>query len=208
VAVENIVQFYDDEKFKDWVHGDTGAAMLKAQHPEFEMWSQGIHARSNVACADCHMPYRREGALKVSDHHVRSPLLNINRACQSCHHWDEKEIKARVEEIQTRFFKQRNLAMDALMDLIRDISAAKKNGAGDAELEKARDYQRKASFYLDFAMSENSMGFHAPQESTRVLAEAINFCRLGQLSLRTTVSPAPQAPLQKANLQSAPGQGK
>jgi nitrite reductase (cytochrome c-552) len=98
--------------------------------------------------------------------------------------------------------------MDALMDLIRDISAAKKNGAGDAELEKARDFQRKASFYLDFAMSENSMGFHAPQESTRVLAEAINFCRLGQLSLRTSVSPAQQAPLQKANLQLPPGKGK
>jgi nitrite reductase (cytochrome c-552) len=206
VAVENIVQFYEDEKFNDWVHGDTGAPMLKAQHPEFEMWSQGIHARSNVACADCHMPYRREGALKISDHHVRSPLLNINRACQQCHHWDEKEIKGRVEEIQTRFYNERNVTMDALMDLIRDINAARKNGATDGELEPARKYQRKASFYLDFAMSENSMGFHAPQESTRVLAEAINLCRLGQLSLRTTVGPA--APLRKASLPSAPSQGK
>jgi len=208
LAVENIVQFYDDEKFKDWVHGDTGAPMLKAQHPEFELWSQGIHARSNVACADCHMPYRREGGLKISDHHVRSPLLNINRSCQSCHHWDEKEIKGRVEEIQTRFFNERNVTMEALLDLIRDIGLAKKNGASDAELEKARDFQRKASFYLDFAMSENPMGFHAPQESTRVLAEAINFCRLGQLALRTTVSPAAPAPLQKAALQAAPSQTK
>ncbi len=205
VAVENIVQVYNDEKFKDWVHGETGAPMLKAQHPEFELWSQGIHARSGVACADCHMPYRREGGLKISDHHVRSPLLNINRACQSCHHWDEKEIKARVEEIQGRFFSERNVTMDALLDLIHDINAAKTNGATDAELDKARGYQRKASFYLDFAMSENSMGFHAPQESTRVLAEAINFCRLGQLALRTTVAPSP---LRKASLQSSPGQGK
>jgi nitrite reductase (cytochrome c-552) len=62
-----------------------GAAVLKAQHPEFEMWSQGIHARSGVTCADCHMPYKREGALKISDHHVRGPMLNVNRACQSCH---------------------------------------------------------------------------------------------------------------------------
>jgi nitrite reductase (cytochrome c-552) len=205
VEVEKIVQFYDDEKFKDWVHGDTGAPMLKAQPPEFEMWSQGIHARSNVACADCHMPYRREGGLKISDHHVRSPLLNINRACQQCHHWDEKEIKARVEEIQNRFFTERNVTMDALMDLIRDISAAKTNGASDAELEAARGFQRKASFYLDFAMSENSMGFHAPQESTRVLAEAINFCRLGQLSLRAPAGK--NVPLQKASL-SAPSTGK
>jgi nitrite reductase (cytochrome c-552) len=206
VAVENIVQFYDDEKFKDWVHGDTGAPLLKAQHPEFELWSQGIHARSNVACADCHMPYRREGGLKISDHHVRSPLLNINRACQQCHHWEEKEIKARVEEIQNRFFRQRNLTMDALMDLIRDINAAKVNGATDAELDVARGYQRKASFYLDFAMSENSMGFHAPQESARVLAEAINSCRLGQVSLRA--APPAKVPLQKASLQPAPGTTK
>ena len=48
--------------FTDWKHAETGAKMLKAQHPEFEMWNQGIHARSGVACADCHMPYQREGA--------------------------------------------------------------------------------------------------------------------------------------------------
>ena len=74
----------------------TGAPVLKAQHPEFEMWNQGIHARSGVVCADCHMPYKREGALKISDHHVRSPLLNINHACQTCHKWPEAELQARV----------------------------------------------------------------------------------------------------------------
>ena len=70
------------------------------------MWNQGIHARSGVACADCHMPYKREGALKISDHHVRSPLLNINRACQTCHRWPEEELKARVETIQERTFRR------------------------------------------------------------------------------------------------------
>ena len=92
------------------------------------MWNQGIHARSGVACADCHMPYKREGALKISDHHVRSPMLNINRACQTCHKWPEEELKARVETIQERTFKLRNLAMDALMDLINDLKAAKARG--------------------------------------------------------------------------------
>ena len=78
LRVEAIQAYYDEAKFKDWTHADTGAPVLKAQHPEFEMWNQGIHARSGVACADCHMPYKRQGALKISDHHVRSPLLNIN----------------------------------------------------------------------------------------------------------------------------------
>jgi hypothetical protein len=36
---------------------------------------------------------------------------------------------------------------------------------------------------IDFVMSENSMGFHAPQEALRILRDAINLCRLGQLSL-------------------------
>ena len=52
----------EDNGHDDWTHEVTGGGVLKAQHPEFEMWSQGIHARSGVACADCHMPYQREGA--------------------------------------------------------------------------------------------------------------------------------------------------
>ncbi len=183
--VDSVVSYYDEIKFKDWVHADTGAEMLKAQHPEFEVWSQGIHARSGVTCADCHMPFRREGAMKVSDHHVQSPLLNINRACQDCHHWSEAELKDRVETIQTRFYTMKNEALDALLDLIADIKTAKQAGATDADLASARDYQRKASFYIDFVMSDNSMGFHAPDEEQRVLADTINFCRKGQLSLRS-----------------------
>jgi nitrite reductase (cytochrome c-552) len=81
----NSYKFPDGHRFFDWQHGETGAELIKAQHPEFETWSQGTHARAGVACADCHMPYVREGAMKVSDHQVRSPLLMINRSCQVCH---------------------------------------------------------------------------------------------------------------------------
>ncbi len=90
-------RFADGARFFDYTHAETGAPVLKAQHPEFELWSQGIHARTGVACADCHMPYMRDGATKISDHWVRSPLLNVNRACQSCHRVDEDEILSRVE---------------------------------------------------------------------------------------------------------------
>ncbi|MCM3903372.1 MAG: ammonia-forming cytochrome c nitrite reductase subunit c552 [Pyrinomonadaceae bacterium] len=190
LQVQNILAFYDEQKFKDWEHADTGAPVLKAQHPEFELWNQGIHARSGVACADCHMPYKREGALKISDHHVRSPLLNINRACQTCHKWSEDELKARVETIQGRTQSLRNLAMDALVDLINDIKAARSAGRTDAAVTTAQDFQRRAQFYLDFVESENSSGFHAPQEATRILGESINFSRKGQVALRGAVQPA------------------
>lgn len=194
LQVENILAFYDEQQFKDWEHADTGAPVLKAQHPEFEMWNQGIHARSGVTCADCHMPYKREGALKISDHHVRSPLLNINRACQTCHKWSEDELKSRVETIQGRTHSLRNLAMDALVDLINDIKAARAAGRMDASVTAAQDYQRRAQFYLDFIESENSNGFHAPQEATRILGESINFSRKGQVALRGGVEVTRQGP--------------
>jgi nitrite reductase (cytochrome c-552) len=182
--VDDIAAYYEEVGHKDWVHATTDAPVLKAQHPEFEMWSQGIHARSGVACADCHMPYERVGAHKVSDHHVRSPLLNINKACQTCHRWPEEEMKARVEQIQARTFELRNLAMDALMQLIDDISAAKAVGVSTAQLDEARAFQRKAQFYLDFVEAENSTGFHAPQEAARVLGNSIDLSRKGQLAAR------------------------
>ena len=184
IKVENILAYYDEVGFKDWTHKETGAPVLKAQHPEFEMYNQGVHARSGVACADCHMPYKREGGMKVSDHHVRSPMLNINRACQGCHHFPEQEMKDRVEQIQTRFFNARNIAMDALMALIADIKSAKDAGVTDAELATAQDFQRKAQFYLDFVEAENSTGFHAPQESMRILTESVDFSRKGQMAMR------------------------
>ena len=184
LQVENILAYYDEQKFKDWEHGISGAPVLKAQHPEFEMWNQGIHARSGVVCADSHMPYKREGALKISDHHVRSPLLNINRACQTCHKWSEEELRARVETIQTRTHNLRNLAMDALVDLINDIKAARDAGRSDSGVATAQDFQRRAQFYLDFIESENSNGFHASQEATRILGESINFSRKGQVAIR------------------------
>jgi nitrite reductase (cytochrome c-552) len=184
LRVENIADYYEEIGFKDWDHTETGTAQLKAQHPEFEMWNQGIHARSGVACADCHMPYTRVGALKISDHHVRSPLLNINNACQTCHKWPEEEILARAEAIQDRTVKLRNTALDALMALIADIKAAKESGVPDEELKTARDCQRRGQFYVDFVESENSNGFHAPQEAVRILGEAIDLFRKGQVSLR------------------------
>ncbi len=184
LQVDSLLAYYDESGHADWTHAESGARVLKAQHPEFEMWNQGIHARSGVACADCHMPYQRVGALKISDHHVRSPLLNINASCQPCHKWPEEEMRARAETIQARTYGLRNRAMDALVDLIGDLREARAAGRTDDELAEARSLQRKAQFYLDFIEAENSMGFHAPQEAARILPESIDAARRGQLALR------------------------
>ena len=187
LRVEQIEAYYDKEGYKDWTHKETGAAVLKAQHPEFELWSQGIHARSGVSCADCHMPYQREGAIKVSNHHVRSPLLNIAAACQTCHRIPEPELKARVEIVQDRNRALLNRGQEALVGLIDHLVKMQQSGATSEQLAKARDLQRKAQWRLDFVYAENSMGFHASQEAARILAEAIDYSRQGELeALRAT----------------------
>ncbi len=191
LRVENIEAYYDEVKHTDWKHKDTGATVLKAQHPEFELWSQGIHARSGVACADCHMPYQREGAIKVSNHHVRSPLLNIAQSCQTCHRYPEEEIKARATLIQDRNKALLIRGEEALVALINDLKAAATSGATDTALSSARDLQRKAQWRLDFIAAENSMGFHAPQEAARILGEAIDYARQGQLAVPKSAAKNP-----------------
>ena len=184
LKVENIYDYYEEVGFTDWTHAKSGTKALKAQHPEFEMWNQGVHARSGVACADCHMPYTRVGALKISDHHVRSPLLNLNNSCQTCHRFSEEEILARAENIQAKTVALRDLAMDAVVALITDIETQKNAGVSEESLAAARGHHRRAQFYVDFVESENSNGFHAPQEATRILGEAIDSARKGQIALR------------------------
>ena len=193
LRVEDIMAAEDEDKVKEWEHPQSGAPLIKPRHPEFEVWSLGVHARSGVACADCHMPYTRRGGLKISDHHVNSPLLKTNRACQTCHHFSEGELKQRAEDIQDRFIILRNNALDALMDLINDISA-NKDKATPEQLAKARDAQRHGQFMIDYIMSENSMGFHAPQEAMRILGDAINQCRNGQVALHGGPAPSHNPP--------------
>jgi nitrite reductase (cytochrome c-552) len=182
LKVEQIEAYYDEIGFKDWVHAETGAAVLKAQHPEFEMWNQGIHARSGVSCADCHMPYMREGAVKVSDHQVRSPLLNIARACQTCHRYPEQEILARATTIQERNLALMSRAEEALVQLYDAVKAAKGRGVSAEQLGQAFALQRKAQWRVDFVNAENSLGFHAPQEAACILGEAIDYARQGETS--------------------------
>lgn len=195
LRAENMEAYYNQEGYSDWKHAETGAGVLKAQHPEFEMWSQGIHARSGVSCADCHMPYQREGAIKVSNHHVRSPLLNVAAACQTCHRMPEKELLARVEIIQDRNRALLTRGQEALVALIDNLVSAQKGGASDSQLQKARELQRKAQWRLDYVYAENSMGFHASQEAARILAEAIDYARQGQLETLNVAAGRPgQAP--------------
>jgi nitrite reductase (cytochrome c-552) len=184
LSADSMLAFYDSTGHKDWSHKVSGTASLKAQHPEFELWSQGVHARAGVACADCHMAYVRKGGVKITNHHVKSPLLDINRSCQGCHRASEAELKNRVETIQGRTYEMRNRALDASLALAKSIAEAVAIDSTSPAIAKARQHHRAAQFLTDFVEAENSMGFHAPQEAARVLARALDEARKGEIALR------------------------
>jgi nitrite reductase (cytochrome c-552) len=183
LTADSMYSYYTEVGFNDWKHKLTGASMIKAQHPEYEMFMQGTHAKAGVTCADCHMPMKRVGAMKVSDHHVRSPLLNINRACQTCHKASETELLARVESIQDRHHEMVSRALDALMALIDDLERIQKAEGETPRVLSARELHRRASWYVDYVEAENSTGFHAPQEAARLLQMSVDYARQGQLAL-------------------------
>lgn len=171
---EEMEEYYDQSQFADWTHAVSKAPMLKMQHPDYEVYLTGIHAYRNVACADCHMPYRTEGGAKFTDHRVQSPLLNLSNSCAVCHRWSEQELRSRVESIQDKVREGRTRAETMLARAHFDIAAAMQAGAGDDELAGARDLVRKAQMRWDYVAANNGMGFHSPQECMRVLDASVD----------------------------------
>lgn len=183
-TVEAVEAHYDESGFTDWTNPETGAPMIKIQHPEFETWSTGLHARSGVACADCHMPYVRTGSIKTSDHWVRSPLVDLRRSCGACHAWPEEELKGRVKDIQDKTAGLLRMAEDALLSAMDAVAAARSKGATDEALGESRTLLRRGQMRWDFVFSENGSGFHSPQEAARILAGAIDFARRAEIVAR------------------------
>jgi nitrite reductase (cytochrome c-552) len=181
-SIEEIDAYYDEVAFSDWTHPDSGAAMIKMQHPDYEMFSNGsTHYNAGVSCADCHMPYTRDGAVKYSSHDVHSPLLNPSQACGQCH-TDVPYVVERVNTIQKQVNDTMLSTEKAILDAIAAIKAAAAVKDADAALlDEARVLHRKAQLRWDFIAAENSMGFHNPEEALRILADATNLARQAQL---------------------------
>ena len=180
--IENIVDYYNELDFKDWEHPQSGTPMLKAQHPEYEFFTaDSTHYKAGVACADCHMPYTRDGAAKFSNHNVQSPLLNAEAACGACH-TDVAYVTGRVATIQAQVRATMDTTEDALIAAIRTIEAAKAVAEVDAaKLTEAQKLHRDAQMMWDFIAAENSMGFHNPEEALRILAKSADLARQAQL---------------------------
>jgi nitrite reductase (cytochrome c-552) len=135
--------------------------MIKMQHPDYELFSaDSTHFKAGAACADCHMPYTRDGATKYSSHDIKSPLLMAEAACGQCH-TDVAYVTSRVATIQTQVNDTMLASEDAIIEAITTIKAAGALPGVDAKLlDEARDLHREAQLRWDFIAAENSMGSH------------------------------------------------
>ncbi|TXE89355.1 ammonia-forming cytochrome c nitrite reductase subunit c552 [Campylobacter volucris] len=199
--IEMLDEYYDKIRSifdKDWSHKLTQAPMIKIQHPESELYSGGVHTANGVSCADCHMPYIRKGAKKMTQHNITSPLSDINAACKSCHTQSEDYLKAQIKDIQNSIAYDLRTAEYSIVSLITDIktmrdklgqmSQYQENGKADAKkinnvLKEVLELHRKAQMRVDFVGAENSTGFHNPREASRMLLQAINMARMAQTKL-------------------------
>ena len=181
--IEQIYAYYTEEDFTDWTHPDSGAPLLKAQHPEFEIFTaDSTHYTAGVACADCHMPYTRDGAAKYSNHNVHSPLLNAEAACGTCH-TDVNYVTTRVAMIQAQVYATLINTEDVLLAAISEIKIASETaGVDETLLAQAREFHREAQMYWDLIAAENSMGFHNPEYVLTSLYHATDIARQAQLA--------------------------
>lgn len=182
-TAEDMITYYDEHDVADYVHPISKVRVVKAQHPDWELFLTGVHAYGGLSCADCHMPYKSEGGVKFTDHHVQSPLLNVANSCAVCHRWEEDKLIARVRTIQDKVQHATWQTEDALVKAHFDVAAAMQAGAGDEQLAEARQLIRHAQFQWDYVSASNGMGFHSPQESMRLLGESLNKAQESRLLL-------------------------
>ncbi|MEX1198373.1 MAG: ammonia-forming cytochrome c nitrite reductase subunit c552 [Pseudohongiellaceae bacterium] len=182
--LEDIEQYYDDIGFSDWTHAETGAGLIKVQHPNFELHNEGIHAARDIACADCHMPQVKEGGVQISDHWIRSPMAQPEAACMNCHQGDTRRLIQRTADLQQNTRSLLDNTETALSELMDAIVAARNSGADDQALREARQAHRRAQLRWDFIDADASKGFHAGQEAVRLLSEAIDMAHAGRDSAR------------------------
>jgi nitrite reductase (cytochrome c-552) len=188
MSAENIEAYYDDINFVDWTHQLSKTPMLKAQHPGYETFVTGVHSRNNLSCADCHMPYVREGAVKYSNHKIGSPLDDIANTCLNCHSGTESEFKAVVARKLERKNELSKVAADVLAKAHLEAAKAWELGATEEEMKPALQDIRHGQWRWDYAVASHGGFFHAPEETLRVLGGAINKGQDARLKLRTILA--------------------
>ena len=173
-TVEDIEQYYDETGFTDFIHQLSRAPIVKAQHPDYELFQMGIHGQRGVSCADCHMPYNDEGGVKYSDHHIQNPLAVTERTCQTCHRDSKETLRRNVYERQQKANELRSLLEKELAKAHIEAKFAWDAGATENEMKDVLHLIRQAQWRWDFGVASHGGSFHAPQETLRILGHGLN----------------------------------
>ncbi len=165
-----------ETQFYDFIHAVSKTPIIKMQHPDYEMWSNGPHGAAGVSCADCHMPYMIQNGQKFSSHWMTSPLKDPTmRACRQCHYDKTPEfLKSRVLYVQSKTYDQLIKAEEASVRAHEAIRLASEwNGPKapnyDQLMYEARQANRKGQMFWDYVSAENGVGFHNPAKSLNTL---------------------------------------
>ena len=163
MTAEAMLAYYNELGFSDWEHPDTGAKMLKAQHPEFETIYGGTGSRmaaQGYSCADCHMaPAVDDEGNEYVSHQLVKPTENdaIMEKCQPCH----ADLAGQVAQWQDEITAREHAISDEIERYIDEL-AAKKDSLSADDLARAQQIHREAQWYWDYVMVENSEGAHNP----------------------------------------------
>lgn len=174
MTVEEMEKYYDEVEHVDWVHKLSKAPMLKAQHPDYELFRFGIHSQRGLSCADCHMPYKSQGGVKFTDHHVQSPLNNIANSCQVCHRESENTLRNNVYERQDKVIELSNIATNFIAKAHIEAKTAWDNGATEEQMKPILKLIRQAQWRWDYVAASQGGAFHAPLECARILGNSIS----------------------------------
>ena len=183
MSMDSIEAYYDAYGFTDWTHSISKAPMLKAQHPDYELFQMGTHASRGVACADCHMPYKSEGSQKFTDHHVQSPLNNVANSCQVCHREETEKLVQDVYVRQEKLLENRDKLEILLVKAHVEAGKAWELGATESQMQEILKEIRKAQWRWDFAAAGHGSSFHAPVETARIVASGIEIAGEARVKL-------------------------
>ena len=173
MTADAIQAYYDSYEFADWTHAVSKTPMLKAQHPDYELFKMGIHGQRGVACADCHMPFIAEGGVKYTSHHVQSPLNMISGTCATCHRQSEEELMTNVYERQDKIADLRNYLEEVLVAAHFEAKAAWDADADEGTMKPLLSLIRQSQWRWDFCAASHGGSFHAPIEVASILSNGI-----------------------------------
>jgi nitrite reductase (cytochrome c-552) len=182
-SVEDMEAYYDGIEFSDWTHTLSKAPMLKAQHPDYELYKFGVHADRGVSCADCHMPFKSEGGMKFTDHRMTSPLSNVSNSCQVCHREETVKLIQNVYERQDRITEIRGKLEKLLVAAHIEAAKAWELGASEAQMKDILQLIRKAQWRWDYVAASHGTSFHAPLEAARVVSNGITYAQESRIKL-------------------------